>query len=94
MIIDARGGLWFDNPLLVLGLLSVLWVLIAWLHTDPCLNGYRHLRQLSQRVLNRLGRIRIVLQAARQVGIVRAHIEVAMARRIEEDQLPLARLAR
>jgi hypothetical protein len=35
MIIDAHGRLWLDNPLLVLGILSLLWVLIACLHTEP-----------------------------------------------------------
>jgi uncharacterized membrane-anchored protein len=29
----VRGGLWIDNPLLVLGLLSLLWVVVAYLHT-------------------------------------------------------------
>jgi hypothetical protein len=37
MSVDARGGLWLDNPLLVLGLLSLLWVVVATLHAEPWL---------------------------------------------------------
>lgn len=37
MNVDARGGLWLDNPLLVLGVLSLIWVLVATLHDEPWL---------------------------------------------------------
>ena len=37
MTVDARGGLWLDNPLLVLGLLSLIWVVVATLHSEPWL---------------------------------------------------------
>lgn len=32
MLTDAYGGLWIDNPLLAFGLLSLVWVLLAYLH--------------------------------------------------------------
>src|SRR5207244_5481245 len=51
MTVDARGVLWIDDPLLVLGLLSLLWVLIASLHGDPWLRWHGYARQLAQRVL-------------------------------------------
>jgi hypothetical protein len=35
MSVDAYGGVWLDNPLLVLGLVSLLWVVIAALHDEP-----------------------------------------------------------
>jgi hypothetical protein len=41
MTLDARGVLWLDNPLLVFGLLSLLWVLLASLHAEP----WRHIEQ-------------------------------------------------
>src|ERR1700730_12115031 len=94
MTVDARGGLWLDNPLLVLGLLSLLWVLIASLHTDPWLRWYSHTGQLGQRLLDRFGWIRIVQELAGQVGVVRPHIKMAVARQVEQHHAPSARLAR
>ena len=29
---DALGGLWLDDPLLAFGLLSLIWILFAYLH--------------------------------------------------------------
>src|SRR5712692_1850453 len=91
MTVDARGVLWIDNPLLVLGLLSLLWVLIASLHSDPWLRWHGDVRQLGQRALDRFVWIRVVLQRASQVGVVRAHVKVAVARQIEQNYAPLAR---
>ena len=94
MSIDARGRLWLDNPLLVLGLLSVLWVLIACLHSRAAgYAGTATLRQLAQRLLDRFSWIGVVLQRARQVGVVGGHVEVAVARQIEQNDPLLTRFA-
>src|SRR6266550_7093454 len=85
MTVDARGVLWLDNPLLVLGLLSLLWVLIASLHTDPWLRWHGHVRQFGQRVLDRFIWMRIVLERASKVGVICPHIKVAVARQIEQN---------
>src|SRR5207237_1245690 len=42
MSTDARGGLWIDNPLLVLSLLSLFWVLLASLHGEPWSGRHGH----------------------------------------------------
>src|SRR5207249_1239122 len=88
MKVDARGGLWLDDPLLVFGLLTVLWVLVAWLSWDG------DWRQLGQGFLDRLGWVRVVQQRAGQVRIVGAHIKMAMARQVEQNDSPFARLSR
>jgi hypothetical protein len=35
MNVDPHGLVWLDNPLLVLGLLSLIWVVVATLHAEP-----------------------------------------------------------
>src|SRR3982074_2861373 len=92
MTVDARGVLWLDNPLLVLGLLSLLWVLIASFHCEPWLGWHGDVRQLGQRALDRFVWIRVVLERASQIGVVRAHVKVAMARQVEQNHPPLAGL--
>src|SRR5713101_8313098 len=92
MTVDARGGLWLDNPLLVLGLLSLLWVLIASLHCDPWLRWHGDVRQFGQRVLDRVVWIRVVLERAGQVGVVRAHVKVPVARQVEQNHAAFASL--
>src|SRR5260370_39677218 len=92
MTVDARGVLWLDNPLLVLGLLSLLWVLIASLHCEPWSGWRGDVRQLGQRVLDGFVWIRGVLERASQVGGVRAHVKVAVARQGEQNHPPIAGL--
>src|SRR5438445_13759668 len=94
MTVDARGVLWIDNPLLVLGLLSLLWVLIASLHTDPWLRWHSHVGQLGQRLLNRLRWIGVILERASQVGVVGPHIKLPMAGQVEQNHPTVARLTR
>src|ERR1043166_2696412 len=100
MVTDARGGLWIEGPLLAFGLLSSLWVLVAYLHTSWAevgrarSGGHGHLRQFGEGVLDRLGRIGVILQRASEVGVIGAHIEVAMARQVEQDHPPLTSVTR
>jgi hypothetical protein len=35
MTVDPHGLLWLDNPLLAVGLLSLIWVVVATLHAEP-----------------------------------------------------------
>src|SRR5436309_16094621 len=88
MTIDARGGLWLSDPVLVFALLSSLWVLIAYLSW-----GGDH-RQLAQRGRDGFGWVGIVAQRARQIGVVGAQIKVAVARQVEQDHARLTGLPR
>src|SRR5207302_10118107 len=94
MLTDVRGRLWIDDPLLVFGLLSLLWVLVAYLHTAPWSGGKRHFGELRQRLLDGFSGVRVVLQRSRQIRVVRPHIKVAMARQVEQNDATLASLAR
>src|SRR5204862_6777201 len=92
MLTDMRGRLWIDDPLLIFGLLSLLWVLVAYLHTDPWSGGKRHFGQLRQRLLDGFRGVRVVLQRSRQIRVVRPHLKVAMARQVEQNDTALASL--
>src|SRR5579864_5687947 len=81
--------LWIDNPLVAVGLLSLLWVVLAVLHSDR--DGY--FGQLGQRGLNGFGRIRVVLQGSGEIGVVGPHIKMAVPRKVEEDHFALAGVA-
>src|SRR4030042_1328162 len=54
----------------------------------------RHLRQVRERLLHLLGGVVEVLELARGVGVVRRHVDVAVAGEVEEDDLLLALLLR
>ena len=62
MTTDARGWLWIDNPLLALALLSLVWVLIAWLDRF----GGRHILVHRRRRVHAV-RAQTVVPVARQL---------------------------
>src|SRR5207253_2914028 len=95
MTLDAHGSLWLDNPLAVLGVLALLYAVVCSIHVEPrYLGRHADFWQLAQRLLDSLRRIRVVLQRAREIGVVGAHVKVPVPRQVEQDHALLASLSR
>src|SRR3954467_160502 len=89
MSTDVLGGIWLDEPFAVLALVSVIAMLFGWAHL--CWDG--DVRQMRERLSDGFGWIGVILQSARLIGVVGAHIEMAVAGQVEQNDAPLAGLA-
>src|SRR5919202_4470555 len=93
MNLDARGGVWLDQPLVALALVIVLLGAFVYLDPEPGSGWHGDWRQFPQRLLDGFRGVRVILQRTGQVRVVGSHVEVAVARQVEQDHASLAGLA-